>query len=92
MNVNALNVSSSSIRVTWEAPLTLNGFVRQYQVTYYQTSLGEANSNTTRTDDTFFVITDLEFFTEYTVFVQAVTIQPGTESERVSATTNEDRK
>ena len=92
MNVSAVNVSSSAINVTWETPLVPNGIVREYQVTYYQTSLGDANSTATRTENTFLVITGLQFFTEYTVFVQAFTIQLGVESDRVNETTNQDGK
>ena len=92
MNVAATSTSSSAINVTWEAPLVPNGIVRRYQITYYQTTLGIANSTAIQADNTFVVITGLQFFTEYAVFVQAVTIQLGMESDTVMERTNEDRK
>ena len=86
--VNATNLSSTEISVTWLQPDPTNGVIQQYIVTYYPS--GSPGDNTTNsTSDTSITIGGLSAFTEYSVFVVAVTVAPGPPSTAVNVTTSE---
>jgi len=86
--VNATNLSSTEISVTWLQPDPTNGVIQQYIVTYYPS--GSPGDNTTNsTSDTSITIGGLSAFTEYSVFVVAVTVAPGPASTAVNVTTSE---
>ena len=87
-NVIAFNVSSTSINVMWQPPMTPNGIVRSYRVVY-TTGSTTANINTTNVS---IVITMLEIFTNYQVQVFATTVTEGNGSNVVMVTTDEDSK
>ena len=88
LNVMAFNVSSTSINVMWQPPMTPNGIVRSYHVVY-TTDNTTANVNTTNIS---IVITMLEIFTTYQVQVFATTVTKGNGSNVVNVTTDEDSK
>ena len=94
LNVTAVNTSSTSIRVNWEKPLVSNGIIRDYLVIYYRNLLGEANSTKEIVDGNTTVVelTDLDKYTEYTVFVRAQTVEVGNASDVVTTRTSEDGK
>jgi len=86
--VNATNLSSTEIFITWLQPDPTNGVIQQYIVTYYPS--GSPGDNTTNsTSDTSITIGGLSAFTEYSVFVVAVTVAPGPPSTAVNVTTSE---
>ena len=86
--VNATNLSSTEISVTWLQPDPTNGVIQQYIVTYYPS--GSPGDNTTNsTTNTSITIGGLSAFTEYSVFVVAVTVAPGPPSTAVNVTTSE---
>ena len=100
-NVTAHNVSSMSVMVTWEPPITPNGIVRFYRVEYPsitdvvdQTFSGNSGDgiNEIFTTNTSVIITMLERFTTYEVQVFATTIAEGYGSDVVTVTTDEDSK
>ena len=68
-----------------------NGVIRGYQVIYYQTDLGTDSSTVLNTisSDLEFDITGLQPFTDYSVFVAAITITAGPASDVVEVQTNE---
>ena len=91
LNVTAHNLSSTSIMVTWQPPMTPNGIVRFYRVEYTRTPefSGSGSINTTSTS---VVITMLDNFTTYEVQVFATTITEGDGSDVVIVRTNENSK
>ena len=89
----AMSSSSTSINVTWTKPSMPNGLIRRYIVTYYRTDSGlsdmqEVNITSTTTTQ----LSGLDIFTNYTIFVEAVTVARGSMSEMVIEMTNEDGK
>ena len=68
-----------------------NGILRDYLVTYYQTSLGPDNSviATTGSDGLTSMVTGLMPFTDYSLSVTAITVVMGSESAVVTVRTNE---
>ena len=88
LNVMAYNTSSTSIMVTWQPPLSPNGIIRSYQVSYL------ANGGTSLvTNDTGVVtstlLTGLSIYTTYTIFVKARTITLGNNSTTIIVSTDE---
>eukprot|EP00731_Ephydatia_muelleri_P029842 Em0021g365a len=90
LNVMAYNISSTSIMVTWQPPLTPNGIIRGYQVNYFVTRGNGATSvvDTNVTDST--LLTGLSIYTTYTIFVRAKTVIYGNNSTVIMVATNED--
>ena len=82
-------LSSTSILVTWEQPLTVNGNLRHYAVTYgrVRSNLDERRNSPTAVS---YKLTGLEEFTVYYVQVFAETSVSGELSEIVDAKTFED--
>ena len=86
--VTATNLSSTEISVTWQQPDPANGIIQQYIVTYYPS--GSPSDNTTvPTSNTSITIGGLSAFTNYSVFVVAVTVAPGPASTTVTVMTSE---
>ena len=95
LNVMAAAASSTSISVQWDPPLIFNGIIRNYEITYYRTSVGISDSQTYNTMEGVAMatnVTGLEIYTNYTLFVRARTVALGNESETVTVVTEEDRK
>ena len=93
--MDAVNTSSTSIRVTWAPPLFRNGIIRQYIITYYITSEGPSASDSmavAMSDATMAEVIGLMIFTNYSISVMAETVEPGDPSETVTVTTDEDRE
>ena len=89
MITEAFNTSSTSIRINWTAPLSPNGIIRQYIVTYIN-SEGSSASDMMMTSETTAELTGLMIFTNYNISVRAVTVELGDPSETVTVTTDED--
>ena len=92
MIIEAINTSSTSIRIIWAPPLFPNGNIRRYVITYYITSEGPSNSESMTIDmgdATMAELPNLMIFTRYNISIRAETIEPGESSETV-VTTDED--
>ena len=88
INVTARNVSSTSILIMWEPPMTRNGIIVSYRVEFTRiTDNFVDNAITTYTSVT---IGMLEKFTTYQVQVFAMTVAEGDGSDIVAITTDED--
>ena len=86
--VTATNLSSIEIFVTWQQPDPANGIIQQYIVTYYPSG-SPSDDTTVSTSNTSITIGGLSAFTNYSVFVVAVTVAPGPASTTVTVTTSE---
>ncbi|XP_065901361.1 phosphatidylinositol phosphatase PTPRQ-like [Dysidea avara] len=86
VNVTSHNISSTSIMVTWQPPISPNGIVRSYHIKYSSGNFSD-DINTTNIS---IIINMLEIFTTYQVQVFATTITEGDGSEIVNVTTDED--
>ena len=82
-------VSSTSILVKWEPPVTMNGNLRHYAVTY-GTARDKLNQRRNSPTDVSYELNDLEEFTDYYVQVFAETSVSGKLSDIVDAKTLED--
>ena len=97
-NVNAVNISSTAIRVTWEEvpAIDWNGIITQYEVEYNQSTFsGVTMYNTTTVDSSTFMVdlTGLEEYVEYSIRVRAYTsVGAGPYSDVVNVITSEDGK
>ena len=97
-NVNAVSISSTAIRVTWnEVPvIDQNGIITQYEVEYNQSTFSGATMyNTTTVDSSTFTVdlTGLEEYVEYSIRVRAYTsVGAGPYSDVVIERTQEDGK
>ena len=101
LNVTAHNLSSTSIMVTWQPPVTPNGIVRFYRVKYDvdhefsgsgDNSGGGGSINNVNTTNTSVIITMLDNYTTYEVQVFATTITEGDGSVVVRVRTDENSK
>ena len=91
-DVQALTLSSTSIRVVWKPPVESerNGLIVNYIVTYYTDQDQKKVVNTTD-NSTAWEVNDLESYTRYYFIVQSEnTIDVGPASEPVSNATFED--
>ena len=91
-NVSAISLSSDTILVEWNEPLEPNGIVRYYVITVYESDYSLARNRTQENStsaDRSRTIGRLQPFTQYSVIVQAVTVEPGSESEVAVVRTNE---
>ena len=95
-NVNAVNISSTAIRVTWEEvpAIDQNGIITQYEVEYNQTTFSGATmyDTTTVNSSTLMVdLTGLEEYVEYSIRVRAYTsVGAGPYSDVVMERTQQD--
>ena len=79
----------------WNEPLEPNGIVRYYVITFYESDSSLANNRTQENSTSANrsrTIGRLEPFTNYSVIVQAVTVEPGSASEVAVVRTNESGK
>ena len=96
--MNAVNISSTAIRVTWEEvpAIDQNGIITQYEVEYNQSTFSGATMyNTTTVDSSTLMVdlTGLEEYVEYSIRVRAYTSAgAGPYSDTVNVTTSEDGK
>ena len=88
----ATPTSSSSANVSWSAPETPNGVVRLYRVGYYRTEegLGDTEAQQVNTTSTNAELSGLNFYTNYTIVVQAFTVAFGPTSDAITVLTGED--
>ena len=85
-----MNISSTSIEVSWSPPTDFNGPNEGYAITYIRLE-NNTESSTNRLTNTSFVIEDLEIYEQYNVTVVAFTDKgPGTPSDVLSVLTDED--
>lgn len=96
-NVEAIVMSSTSIMVTWdEVPsIDQNGLIIEYEVQNIplETFGGVIGVEMWNSTDLFYVLDDLEEFTNYTISVRAYTIVgPGPYSDPVTNHTFQDGK
>ena len=85
------NLTSTSIELTWNPPMTFNGPNEGYRVTYRLISASIA-ANTIVVDDTSTNITNLEIYTEYSVEVVALSDKGPSEVVSIIVITDEDCK
>ena len=91
LEVKILNITFTSMTISWQPPHDPNGIIRGYQVSY--TTHGERKclhdcvGDTTSTE-----LTSLKPHTEYTIRVRAKTVKLGQYSTPITANTNEDGK
>ena len=97
-NVNAHNLTSTSIQVHWDAipPRYIHGNLLGYKVSFIATFRGNAqrwNETSVNQSTTTAVITNLRKYTKYMVAVEGFTSKGnGIESKSVPVTTAEDGK
>ena len=96
-NINVMASSSTSITVTWDIvpPIDQNGMITMYEVHYQpQETFGGAIASASMTlpvTDMSVILTNLEEFVGYTIFVRAFTsLGAGPFSNGVIQTTNTD--
>ena len=95
-NVNAVNISSTSVQVSWDPvpPIDQNGVITQYEVEYNQTTFSEVSMyNTTTVNSTTLMVdlTGLEEYVVYSIRVRAYTsVGAGPYSDVVMERTQED--
>ena len=94
MTVFAENITSTSIRVSWEEvpAIDQNGVITQYEVEYNQSTFDSVpTTQNIIVNSTMTVLTGLEEYVEYSIRVRAYTsVGPGPYSDVVTVTTNED--
>ena len=92
LNLNYMNITSTSVEVSWLQPSSFNGPNEGYVVMYTRLETDMTNS-TARIYDTSVNITDLEIYEEYYIVVLAFTDKgSGTPSETLRIRTDEDCK
>ena len=93
-NVQATNISSTAIMVTWdEVPaIDQNGIIINYEVRFEPLQFtAELSTDTINTPDLSVTITGLEEYVEYNISVRAYTsVGPGPYSDPVTVRTSED--
>ncbi|GJQ70026.1 putative fibronectin type 3 [Trypoxylus dichotomus] len=81
-NLEAVNVTNSSISISWQPPVKINGHLRNYHI-YYNN-----NRTMTRDNSTSFELKDLRSDTMYNISVSACTSQCSNRSEALLIQTN----
>ena len=91
VNLEGVNISSTALRISWLPPPLgdQNGIIQFYNVSYGLPTQDRSQYTTLSTNETMIDLTDLEKFTDYTVFVSAVTIASGPE-DSVTVKTDSD--
>lgn len=88
-----MNISSTSVSVTWDPPNNFHGPNEGYQVTYTRLETGTLSTTDRVTDGTSVTITELERYEDYNVTVIAYSNQgSGPPSEGLAIRTAEDCK
>ncbi|KRT84462.1 Fibronectin domain-containing protein [Oryctes borbonicus] len=85
-DLEAVNITNSSISITWQPPLKINGHLRNYHIYF--------NNNVTRTEDnsTYYELKNLRSDTVYNISVSACTLQCSNRSTHLILSTNTGRK
>ena len=65
INASATVISETSILLTWNHPISLNGILHDYKIRYKLTSNSEYGSSFSAGDRPFYIINNLRSFTEY---------------------------
>ncbi|XP_019860969.1 PREDICTED: receptor-type tyrosine-protein phosphatase F-like [Amphimedon queenslandica] len=90
-DVSYINISSTSIEVSWNPPTDFNGPNEGYVITYIRLESDTESMSTNRLTGTSFVIENLEKYEQYSVTVVAFTDKgPGASSDVLSVLTDED--
>ena len=91
LGVKILNITSTSMTISWRPPDDGNSIIRGYQVSYIPHGKGESLhyviGNTTSAD-----LTSLKPHTEYTIRVRAIRVELGQYSTSIIVNTHEDGK
>ncbi len=82
--------SSTSITVNWTEPSIPNGIVRLYIVTYYKSLDEEPSVEHVNVTGTAVVLSGLDIYTQYTLWVQAFTVAIGESTAEHVVRTGED--
>lgn len=78
LEISATSLTSSTIELMWSAPITRNGIIRNYQITYFPTNNASDVSEEYTGGESFeFTITGLRAYTNYSVSIAAITITVG---------------
>ena len=79
LNVKAVSVNSTSIRISWEPPRAeeQNGVITSYRITVFETETGAILTFTTAAIDNLLMVNSLHPFYNYTCSVAAFTIGLG---------------
>ena len=91
VSLEGVNISSTALRISWLPPPLedQNGMIENYTVSYGLPTQDRSQYTIRSTSETMIDLTDLEKFTDYTVFVSAVTISSGPE-DSVTVQTDSD--
>ena len=94
LDVMATVTSSTTINVTWSEPSVFNGIIRHYVITFYETSKGTSSNITQQVNPNLSSVqlSSLTIYTNYTIFVQAVTVARSQPSNSITIQTDEDGK
>ena len=103
-NVLALAVNSTTVEVTWDPPSITNGILRYYTVLYgssgdmevmevnssdvTSSGMGQDIGSGINVGSISLLVSGLDPFTNYTLYVLAVTVAPSEASDRVTVRTN----
>ncbi len=81
------------ISLTWTAPSSPNGIIRDYQITIFPTGdIADVTTVNTGSSALEFNITGLAAFTNYSVSISAITVERGESSHSIVVRTNEGSK
>ena len=93
LELTGTSISFSTISLTWTAPSTPNGLIRDYQITYFRTvNSSDVTVVNTSSSALEFNLTGLRAFTNYSISISAITIRIGESSNLVVVRTNESSK
>lgn len=93
MNVTAVAISPTTIRVTWQPPPaeTANGRIAYYKLLCVESGRGDSEATVVKLNQTTFVLDELRRWTEYRIWVLAGTsVGDGPPSYPVTVRTYED--
>ena len=88
LEVKILNITSTSMTISWQPPHDPNGIIKGYQVSY--TPHGESECHHDVGDTTGTELTSLKPHTEYSIRVRAKTLDFGGYSTPITVSTLED--
>ena len=90
LDVSAMSPVFSIILLTWTAPASPNGIIRDYQITIFPIAdISDVTTVSTRGSTLEFSITGLTAFTNYSISILAITVAHGESSDSIIVRTNE---
>ncbi len=90
INVSAKSPVFSIISLTWMSPSSPNGIIRDYQITYFPANnISDITTLKTGNSALEFEITGLTAFKNYSISIQAITVELGESSFDITVRTNE---